>query len=187
MDIWNWKNSSDWLKHVAIVEALSLPTWKTLYYGINSEAHVECKQIGKKRWHGSILGAILRHTLNAALLPVRSGSHSMKRLGGIAEKFDLPPFSEQMAVSKMVASIEGSHLHLKEQLWLAETSGHFIGALGHFWLLFQVHHTSRVPPKQTLNANLSKNCCGDVTEATLRANLNAALMWQQHDHCLAYL
>ena len=48
------------------------------------------------------------------------------------------------ALSKMVASIVGSHLQFKEQLSLAETDGHFGGALSHFCLLFQKRGTSEL-------------------------------------------
>ena len=40
-------------------------------------------------------------------------------------------------LSKMTASMAGSHLEFKEQLSLAETNGHFGDALGCFDLPFQ--------------------------------------------------
>ena len=44
---------------------------------------------------------------------------------------------------KMAASIESRHLQLKEQLWLAETVGHFKGTLGRFCRLSQMKDTSK--------------------------------------------
>ena len=72
--------------------------------------------------------------------------------------------------SKWHPPLGGSHLQLKEQIWLVQTDGHFRGA---FCLLFQLHNAMEAPPNQSLNTNWQKKHLRDIAESTLRCTLNA--------------
>ena len=80
---------------------------------------------------------------------------------------------KHLGASKMVKSMVGSHLQLKEQLWLAALS-HFGGTLVRFLLLFQKCDASESTVRHTLDANQPKKRYGAVSESTLRCTQNAA-------------
>ena len=70
--------------------------------------------------HGaSVVNDNTSKVLNTVRAPARSpfleNSCYLNDRGGV-EKFDLHPYSEQIAVLKIVVSIQGGHLQLKEQL-----------------------------------------------------------------------
>ena len=126
------------------------------------------------------------------------GLHSGYGLRGVTEKCESPLYSEHGSASKMAASIGGRHLHLKEQLCLAEMvfqngglhrggGGCHLQSKRQFWLVAPVAileepFTSflstlklELPPRQTLNANWAKNHYGLDSEPYLERS--TGLRW----------
>ena len=100
---------------------------------------------------------------------ILSGLRSGYHLGGVAEKFDLPPYSEHSSALKMEASIGGRHFQLKEQFSLAAPSAILEEPFAPCLKL-------ETPPRQTLKANWEKRRHRITSEWTLRRTLNAALV-----------
>ena len=80
---------------------------------------------------------------------------------------------------KMVASIPGSHLQFKEWLSLAQTDGHFWGALGHFCLLSQKRNAIESTLKRTMTPNWQKkllwSCLGGIPWTWSRLDIHLHL------------
>ena len=127
------------------------------------------------RTHGSWNLAQLRHAFRVGN-QCSPGLWSGYRLWDVAEKFNLSPDSEHSSSSKMAAYIEGRHLQLKEQLWLAESFFFFKMSHRSCHLQLKEQFSLAEPStildepfasylkvemhwRQTLNANWAKNRC----------------------------